>query len=214
MDSDEKLIPAIVGVAAQVARMFELALELLQGAQALVPAPSLEEVAEMRQGKWPLTREAYLIGLLQRALVGTENLASDLRTLDEETLRNVHEIELSALDFNAMKEAVVRRSASAARKGSAIASAGSGACGAGASATSRPGSAPEGPSSASTRGESTSRSPSFSAGLPRRSRRPPTSSSRGESRRRAGMRGSEASCLSSSSCPESFTDASPTSWKA
>ena len=110
MDSDEKLIPALVGVAAQVAQMFESALELLQEAQASVPAPGLEEVAEMRQGKRPLTREAYLLGLLQRALVGTENLASDLRALDEETLRNVHEIELSALEFNAMEEAVVRRS--------------------------------------------------------------------------------------------------------
>ena len=110
MDSDETLIPAIVGVAAQVARMFESALELLQEAQASVPAPSLEEVAEIRQGKRPLTREAYLLGLLQRALVGAENLATDLRALDEETLRNVHEIELSALELNALKEAVVRRS--------------------------------------------------------------------------------------------------------
>lgn len=109
MDSDDKLMPALVGMAAQAARMFESALELLQEAQASVPAPTLEEVAEMRLGQRPLTREAYLLGLFQRALVGAENLTSDLGAVDEETLRSVHEFELSALEFNAMEEAVVRR---------------------------------------------------------------------------------------------------------
>ncbi len=109
MDSDDKLMRAIVGVAAQVARMFESALELLQEAQASVPAPTLEEVAEMRQGKRPLTREAYLLGLFQRALVGAENLASDLGAVDEESLSRVHEIDLSSLELNAIEEAVVRR---------------------------------------------------------------------------------------------------------
>ena len=109
MDSDEKLMTAIVGAAAQAAGMFESAMELLEEAQASVPAPTLQEVAEMRQGKWPVTREAYLLGLFQRVLVATENLASDLRAIDEETLSRVHEIDLSALELNAMEEAVARR---------------------------------------------------------------------------------------------------------
>jgi hypothetical protein len=110
MTNDPKPLPALLGTAAQVAQtMFESALELLQEVQALVPAPTLEEIAEMRQGKRPLTREAFLLGLLQRIVVGAENLASDLRAIDEDTLRNVHELELSAIEFNAMEEAVTRR---------------------------------------------------------------------------------------------------------
>lgn len=109
MDSDEKLMTALMGVAAQVAQMFESALELLQEAQASVPVPTLQEVVEMRRGKRPLTREAYLLGLLQRVLVGTENLASDLGAIDEETLSRVHEIDLSSLELNAIEEAVARR---------------------------------------------------------------------------------------------------------
>jgi hypothetical protein len=102
-------IPALVKVAALATQMFETALELLQDAQALLPAPTLEEIAGMRERKRPLTREAYLLGLLQRVIVGAENLASDLRIVDEEILRNVHEFDLSALEFNAMEEAAARR---------------------------------------------------------------------------------------------------------
>jgi hypothetical protein len=42
-------------------------------------------------------------------VVGAENLASDLRAIDEDILRNVHEFDLSALEFNAMEEAASRR---------------------------------------------------------------------------------------------------------
>lgn len=104
MASDENLIPTLAGVAA----MFEAAMSLLLKAQASVPVPSLKEIAEMRQGKRPLTREAFLAGLLQRSLVGAENLASDLQAIDEEALSHVHEFELTALEFNAMEEAAVR----------------------------------------------------------------------------------------------------------
>lgn len=109
MATDDTFIPALLGVAAQAARMFESALELLQEAQASIPAPTLDEVAEMRQGRRPITREAYLLGVFQRALVGAENLASDLGTLDEDLLRNVQEVDLSALELNAIEEAAARR---------------------------------------------------------------------------------------------------------
>jgi hypothetical protein len=102
-------IPALMTVAELAAGMFETALELLQEAQALLPAPTVEEIAEMRRKERPLTREAYLLGLLQRIVVGAENLASDLRIIDEDVLRNVHELDLSALEFNAMEEAASRR---------------------------------------------------------------------------------------------------------
>lgn len=102
-------IPTLAKVTALVAQMFETGLELIQEAEALLPAPTLEEIAEMRQKKRPVTREAYLLGLLQRIAVGAENLASDLRIVDEDALSHVHEFDLTALEFNAMEEAVSRR---------------------------------------------------------------------------------------------------------
>lgn len=109
-ETDCSPLPMILETSARVAQnLFSSAFDLLQEAQTLVPAPSLEEVAEMRQGKRPLTREAFLLGLLQRVVLGAENLASDLQAVDEEILRDVHEIRLSALEFNAMEEAIIQR---------------------------------------------------------------------------------------------------------
>ena len=103
-------LPEIVRTAEEVVRLFEAGLEILQAAQSTIPAPSLEEVAEIREGKRPLTQEAFLLGLFQRAILGAENLASDLRSVDLETLRNVHEVELSGVEINAIEEAVSERS--------------------------------------------------------------------------------------------------------
>lgn len=105
------IIPALVKVAAIATQMLESTTEILQEAEALLPVPSLEEIAAMRRREMPLTRDAFLLGLLQRVVVGAENLASDLRNVDEETLRNVHELDVTALEFNAMEEAVARRMA-------------------------------------------------------------------------------------------------------
>lgn len=102
-------LPELVHIAEAVVRLFETGLEILQAAQATIPAPSLEEVAEIREGKRPLTQDAYLLGLFQRAILGAENLASDLRTIDLETLGNVHELQLSGVDFNALEQAVAER---------------------------------------------------------------------------------------------------------
>ena len=103
-------LEGLVKTAEEVGRMLEAALEILQAAQATVPAPTLEEVAEIRQGSRPLSREAYLLGAFQRIIVGAENLASDLRAIDLETLRNVHELQLSGVELNAVEEAVIERS--------------------------------------------------------------------------------------------------------
>jgi len=108
--SESEDLPAVVHTAEQVVRMLDAALELLQAAQATIPAPTLEEVAEIRQGKRSLTQDSYLLGLFQRAILGAENLASDLRAIDLETLRNVHEVQLGIVELNAIEEAVAERS--------------------------------------------------------------------------------------------------------
>lgn len=105
----ETTFPTLVNLAALAAQMFETATDLLQEAEALLPVPSLEEIADMRLKRRPLTREAYVLGLLQRVAVGAENLASDLRAVDEEILSRVHEFDVTPLEFNAMEEAIVRR---------------------------------------------------------------------------------------------------------
>ena len=106
--SSEDLL-RIVGTAEQVAQMLEAALEILQAAQSAIPAPTLEEVAEIRLGKRPLNQEAFLIGSLQRIMLGAENMVSDLRAIDLETLRNVHELLLGDVELNAIGEAVAER---------------------------------------------------------------------------------------------------------
>jgi hypothetical protein len=106
---DTNPIENLVEVAAQVAQMLEAALEILQEAQASLPAPTLRQIAEMRRRRRPLTREAWLLGLTQRVLVGAENLASDLRAVDSQILKDVQTFNLSGLEFNAMEEVVLNR---------------------------------------------------------------------------------------------------------
>lgn len=109
MSSSSEDLLRIVGTAEQVAQMLEAALEILQAAQSAIPAPTLEEVAEIRLGKRPLTQEAFLIGSLQRIMLGAENMVSDLRAIDLETLRKVHELLLGDVELNAIEEAVAER---------------------------------------------------------------------------------------------------------
>jgi hypothetical protein len=109
MRSSSKDLLRIVGTAEQAVQMFEAALEILQEAQLTIPAPTLEEVAEIRQGKRPLTQETYLLGSFQRAILAAENVASDLRAIDLETLRKVHKLSLSSVEFNAVEQAVAER---------------------------------------------------------------------------------------------------------
>jgi hypothetical protein len=107
--SDSQDFSEVVRAAREVVQMFEAALEILQAAQSTIPAPTLEEVAEIRQGKRPLTQEAYLIGNLQRVILGAENVVSDLRVIDLKTLRNVNKLNLSGVELNALEQAVTER---------------------------------------------------------------------------------------------------------
>ena len=106
--SSEDLL-RIVGTAEQVAQMLEAALEILQTAQSTIPAPTLAEVAQIRQGKRPLTQETFLLGSLQRVILAAENVTSDLQAIDLETLRNVHELSLGEVELNAVEQAVAER---------------------------------------------------------------------------------------------------------
>lgn len=99
----------LIEAAAQAIELHDAEVEILQAAQAIIPAPTPVEVAEMRQGRRPLSREAYLLGTFQRAIVGAENLASDLRAIDRKTLRNVAALRLSAVELNAIEVAVAGR---------------------------------------------------------------------------------------------------------
>jgi hypothetical protein len=92
-----------------LAQLFDIAVETLQTAQRSIPAPTLEEVAVMRRGEKPLTPAAYLLGRFHSSLLAAENLASDFREIDLETLGNVHELELSEVELNAIEQAVKER---------------------------------------------------------------------------------------------------------
>lgn len=108
---DRRTVAELARVTARLAEMFETATEVLQEAQDLVPAPTLAEVAEMREGKRPLTREAYLLGLFQSAMLGAENLGSDLRAVTRRHgFGKVPRTRLTEVELNAIEEAVSRRS--------------------------------------------------------------------------------------------------------
>jgi hypothetical protein len=113
--SDSQDFSEVVRAAKEVVQMLEAALEILQAAQSLIPAPTLEEVTEIRHGKRPLTQETYLLGNFQRAILAAENVASDLRAIDLETLRKVHKLSLSGVELNAVEQAVAERTEKGAR---------------------------------------------------------------------------------------------------
>jgi hypothetical protein len=102
-------VEKVVHSAQMVVRSLDAILEILQKLQRNLPVPSLEEVAEIRQRKRPLTQEAFLHGLLHRCLLALENLASDLREVDLEMLRSVHKLELSGIELKAIEQAVFER---------------------------------------------------------------------------------------------------------
>jgi hypothetical protein len=101
-------LPSILEILAQQVEALDLEVEVLQSAQALIPRPSLTQVARMRRGTLPLSRYAYLLGRLQRAIIAIENVASDLRTDLEHDFGNLGSVELVEADFNAIEAAVAR----------------------------------------------------------------------------------------------------------
>jgi hypothetical protein len=107
-DFETATLPAILEILAQEVESLDLEVEVLQSAQALIPLPSRTQVARMRRGTLPLSRTAYLLGRLQRAIVTLENVASDLRSDLEHSFGDVEAVELVEADFNAIEAAVTR----------------------------------------------------------------------------------------------------------
>ena len=96
----------VVETTQMAARSLDTLVELLEKLQRKLPVPTLEETAEMRQRKRPVTQEAFLHGLLHRSLLALENQASDLKAVDLEMLRNVDRLEMSAIELKAIEQAV------------------------------------------------------------------------------------------------------------
>ena len=89
------------------ATLLEETAEALQQGQALLAVPSEAEIAAMRQGEAPLTREAYLMSLLQAASARVENVAQDLITNLGYGFKP-QDIDQTPALFNALETAVKR----------------------------------------------------------------------------------------------------------
>ena len=105
---ESETLPSILEILAKQVETLEVEVEVLQTAQAQIPLPSLTQVARMRTGTLPLSRHAYLLGRLQRAIVTIENVASDLRTDLEQGFADPDSLDLVEADFNAIEAAVTR----------------------------------------------------------------------------------------------------------
>src|SRR5687768_6036074 len=77
-------------------------IEAIQYAQRILPTVTMEEFEGMRRGARPLSRSAYLLGLLQRALIGIEEAFSNIESEVEDgprplDVKNFREIQLNEI---------------------------------------------------------------------------------------------------------------------
>jgi hypothetical protein len=100
-------LQSILDLLAAETAALDLEVEVLQSAQELIPLPTLSQVVWMRKGLLPMSRTAYLLGRLQRALMAMENVASDLRT-DLEHGFDPDDVDLVEADYNAIEAAIAR----------------------------------------------------------------------------------------------------------
>lgn len=101
------VLPDLLRALRKQIRVLEGTVDALQQGQTRVPPPRMKEIAEMRSGKRPLSREAFLLGAYQRLLIEAENLISDLRSITHTTAWGAaHALEV---DFNAIEAAVSAR---------------------------------------------------------------------------------------------------------
>jgi hypothetical protein len=104
----DSALPDIQDVLARKAGELDVTVEVLHDLQGRIPRPSPSELARMRSGVKPLSRAAYMLGRLQRAMVVVENVAADLRAdADSEA---VDLPDLGEADFNAIQAAAERLS--------------------------------------------------------------------------------------------------------
>ena len=105
------LSPEIARQILEQAEVLERVTQILQEAQDALPPPEPDEVALLRE-RGSLSVAAYLIGLLQRVILSTENAASDLRAgVDEETLAVLDQMRPSWVEINAIESALQERDA-------------------------------------------------------------------------------------------------------
>ncbi len=108
---DNVLSPETARQILEQAEVLERVTQILQEAQDALPPPDPDEVALLREGGC-LSVAAYLIGLLQRVILSTENAASDLRaSVDAETLAVLDQMRPSAVEINAIESALQERRA-------------------------------------------------------------------------------------------------------
>ena len=106
---EKQTLPRILELLERQVESLDLEVEALQAAQAMVATPpSPLQVARMRERALPVSRAAYLLGRLQRAIVAVENVASDLRMDLEHGFQDVESFELLEADYNAIEEAIAR----------------------------------------------------------------------------------------------------------
>ena len=102
-----ELEPSWVNILIDQMRSLELTGEVFQKLQEFIPTPTPEEVAEMRTGRRPITRFAFLIAQLQAYMCAVENVASDLK-VDLEYMFAPEGAETLDNFFNALATAVER----------------------------------------------------------------------------------------------------------
>lgn len=101
-----KVLAGVVKLLESQVDVLEMAMQIFQQAQRMLPLPSATELAEMKKGSRPVGRTVYLLGFLQRAGASLEEVATALRNEIEDATEDVQREGLSQIDFNAIKEAI------------------------------------------------------------------------------------------------------------
>lgn len=100
----DSALPGIQEILTREAEGLDVTVTELQSLQERIPLPSSDEIARMRSGAKPLSRAAYLLGRLQRAMITVENIAADLRA--DAMADPPDPLDLGEADFNAIQSAV------------------------------------------------------------------------------------------------------------
>ncbi len=106
MEADRCLEELLASLEAEASSL-ERIVGSLQDAQRKLAEPPEEEIEAFRRGERPLGLDAYLLYLIQVAIIGAENTASDLQTgLEAEALAQLDAIEPSPQIVNTIRSAI------------------------------------------------------------------------------------------------------------
>ena len=99
----EELLASLEAEASALERI----VESLQEAQRSLAEPGEEEIEAFERGERPLSLNTYLLYLLQVAIIGVENAASDLQTgLDADALTQLNTVEPTSQVVNTIRSAL------------------------------------------------------------------------------------------------------------